>query len=118
MSLGATTISLSALTTANAQLIRSDSREFTATYSTQYEVDLAVTSSPQTFTLHNYIGASPVAIVVYNPNTVAATVLGVSGLTQTLPAGQFLFMPSFNTSSQLTLNVASGTGNIYVLLLK
>lgn len=118
MSLGSTTISLSALTTSNAQLIRSDSQTFTATYTTEYEADFAVTATPTAFTINGYIGASPVAIFIYNPNSVAATVLGVASFTQTLPAGQFLFMPYFVTTSQLTLSLASGTGSLYVKLLK
>lgn len=118
MSLGSVTVSLSAVTTANSQLIRSDSQAFSATYTSEYEADISVTSTPTAFTINGYIGASPVALFIYNPNSVAATVLGVASFTQTLPAGQFLFMPSFVTTSQLTLSLASGSGTLYVKLLK
>lgn len=118
MSLGSVTLNLSALTTSNNNLIRSDATAFSATYTSEYEADIAVTATPTAFTINGYIGASPVAIFIYNPNTVAATVLGVASFTQTLPAGQFLFMPYFVTTSQLTLSLASGTGSLYVKLLK
>lgn len=118
MALGNLTFNLSILTTANAQLLRADSDSFTSAYTNQYETDIAVTSTPTAYTINGLIGASPVGLFIYNPNTVAATVLGVASFTQTLPAGQFLFMPSFVTTSNLTLSLASGTGSLYVLLLK
>lgn len=118
MSLGSITVNFSAINTSNNDLIRADSQAFTATYTSEYEADFAVTATPTAFTIGGYIGATPVALFVFNPNAVAATVLGVSGLTQTLPAGQFLFMPQFTTTSQLTLSLASGTGTLYVKLLK
>ena len=118
MAVGSTTINLSALTSGNSQLIRADSSAFTATYTAEYEADIAVTATPTAFTINGYVGASPVALFIYNPTAVAATVLGVASFTQTLPAGQFLFMPYFVTTSNLTLSLASGTGNLYVKLLK
>lgn len=119
MSLGSVTFNFSALTTANAQLIRADADSFVATYTNQMELDFnGVTTSPTTFTINNVIGASPVALLLYNPNAAACTVLGIASFTQSLPAGQILFMPAFVTTSNLTLTLASGTGTIYALLLK
>lgn len=118
MSLGTVTFSLQALTSSNTNLIRGDSFAFSRAMTVEYEADFAVTATPTAKTINGYIGASPVAIFIYNPNTVAATILGVSGFTQTLPAGEFLFMPQFVTTSELTLSLATGTGTLYVKLLK
>lgn len=118
MSLGTITASFALLNGNGGNYIRSDSRAFSAVFTALYEADIAVTATPAATVINNVIGASPVTLFIFNPNTVAATVLGVAGFTQSIPAGQGVFIPAFVTTSNLTLSLASGTGFLYVLLLK
>lgn len=80
------------------------------------------TTTPVAFTINNIAGASPVSILVINTAAADATVLGVASFTQLVyaPANgiPFAFMPAFVTTSNITLSVASGTGDIVVVILK
>lgn len=95
----------------------------TTTFTSRPEVLVfGATTSPVTFTINAIAGASPVSLLVINTAAADATVLGVASFTQTVyaPANgiPFAFMPAFVTTSNITLSLASGTGDIVVCILK
>lgn len=91
---------------------------WTTTYSTRSEVlQIAVTTSPTATTINGLAGTSPVTMILVNNSTSDMTVLGVAGFTQTVRAGKPIVVDQFVTTSQLTLSVASGTGEAVCILL-
>jgi len=120
MALGSITFTLSALTSANSQVIRPDSATWTATFTNQYEVDIPTSTSPATLALNGVIGATPVCLYIYNNSSAALTfaVNAATITTVTIPAGQGQLFPQFVTTNNGTLTLASGTGTAYVLALK
>lgn len=118
MALGVVAHNFSFLTAANRQMIRDDVQTYSATYAVQYEVDIAITATPTAYAVNGVIGATPVALYLFNPLAVAVTMAGNQIVAITVPAGASMFLPAFSTTGQLTLNTASGTGSVYVLLMK
>lgn len=120
MAIGSVTFTISALTSANSQLIRPDAATWTATYSNQYEVDVPTSTTPATLALNGVIGATPVLLYIFNDSDAALTfaVNAATITTVTIPAGQGQLFPQFVTTNNGTLTLASGTGTAYVLALK
>ncbi len=91
---------------------------FNTTYASRPEIlTIGVTSTPTATTINGLSGASPVTMLLINSGTADITVLGIAGFTQVVRAGKFLFVDQFVTTSNLTLSVASGTGEAVVVLL-
>lgn len=94
-----------------------DMQTWTTTFTVKYRVDIAITTTPVSYAVNNVIGASPVYLYIFNPNTVNITVAGSSIVGITLAAGTGMLIPTFDTTGQLTLSAASGTGNIAKVML-
>jgi hypothetical protein len=91
---------------------------FNTTYAGRADVvTLGVTSTPNSIPINDLAGPSPVALLIINSGSTDVTALGVAGFTQTVPAGKWCFMPAFITTSDLTLSVASGTGEVVLVIL-
>ncbi len=108
---------LALLDSSNKNLLDADMQSWTATFTRKALLEIAATTSPTAWTVNNLTGSSPVTAVIMNTAASDATILGVAGFTQTVRAGKCVLIDQLNTTSQLTVSLASGTGTIKVLLL-
>lgn len=90
----------------------------TTTFASRPEIlTLPATATPTAWTITGLAGTSPVTAYIFNTATVVATVLGVAGFTQDILAGDWIKISQFVTTSNITISLASGTGDIVVVLL-
>lgn len=116
MSVGSTTALFSLRTALNVELIRADSAAFTATYVKQEQFDIPVSTSPLVPAFSTLVTLP--AFYMYNAHTAAVVIsgTGIGGLS--IPAGQSIFIPAIDLTTNVTFTATSGTGTVYVLLLK